>query len=212
MNEDVKVIADFWNEFSPKFDEEHATENLQEWRMILRKMIGDPEGKEVLDIGTGTGFLALMLAEIGCSAYGVDVAEDMLALGREHAQEREVTVDFRQAEGEHLPFEDDRFDAIVNARVIWTLLEPQVSFAEWKRVLKPGGRVMSFIRIDPDKKKRDFNCYGDLDEKLPLKNASGEEMVAEMEKAGYRNCKAILLPQEVTKADMTPWYAICGEK
>ena len=212
MNEEVKVIAKFWNEFSPRFDEEHATEDLDQWRFALRDLLGEPEGKEVLDIGTGTGFLALMLAELGCNAYGIDVAEDMLALGKEHAKERNVNVDFQVGEGENLPFEDDRFDAIVNARVIWTLLEPQVSFAEWKRVLKPGGKVMSFIRVHDHPEEHDFNCYGELDEKLPLKNASKEKMVEEMEKAGYQNCKAILLPQSVTKADMAPWYAIYGEK
>lgn len=212
MQESVRIIADFWNEYSPKFDEEHATEDLSQWRNTLRDLMDNADQAKVLDIGTGTGFLAIMMAELGYESYGVDIADDMMAIGRENAQKRNVTVQFQNAEGEHLPFADDTFDALVNARVIWTLLEPQVSFAEWKRVVKPGGKVMSFIRIMDDPEKPDFNCYGDLDEKLPLKRASKETMVAEMEKAGYKNCKAILLPQEMTKADMSPWYAIYGEK
>lgn len=213
MDEKVKIIADFWNGYAGKFDEEHATENIDQWRTVLGELMDHAASAKILDIGTGTGFLALMMAELGYQSYGVDIAEDMMEIGRQHAKERGVTVEFLFGEGEHLPFADNSFDAVINSRVIWTLVDPQQSFAEWKRVLKPGGKAMSFIRISDTPESNPFTCYSEeFDRQLPLKNAPKEVMAAEMEKAGYRNGKAIRLPQAITQPDLSPWYVIYGEK
>lgn len=213
MDEKTKVIANFWNEYSDKFDAEHDTEDLDGWRRELKKLIATKDGLKTLDIGTGTGFLAMMLAELGCESYGVDVAEDMLELGRQHAKERQVNVNYQFAAGEDLPFEDETFDAVVNCRVIWTLVDPQISMKEWKRVLKKGGKLACYIRISDAPAGNQWHCYGEeFDKGLPLMHASGETMIAELVKAGYCNCQAIRLPQDITKDDMSPWYAIYGEK
>jgi len=213
MSKEIEIVAKHWNEYSPQFDEAHNTENLDVWRKELGKLISGNQGAKVLDIGTGTGFLALMVAELGYESYGIDIAEDMLELGRQHAKERNVSVNFLNGEGEHLPFEDNCFEALVNARVLWTLLDPDVSFSEWIRVIKPDGKLLSFIRHPNPDKQIEPSFYGEeFDIKLPLRQATNELYIEYMERAGFKNVKIIPLPEEMSRADATPWMAVYGEK
>lgn len=213
MSKEIEIVAKHWNEYSPQFDEAHNTENLDVWRKEMGKLISGSQGAKVLDIGTGTGFLALMVAELGYESYGIDIAEDMLELGRQHAKERNVSVNFLNGEGEHLPFEDNCFEVLVNARVLWTLFDPDVAFAEWRRVLKPDGKLFSFIRRPNPEKQIKPSLYGEeFDIKLPLRQATNELYIEYMERAGFKNVKIIPLPEEMSRADATPWMAVFGEK
>lgn len=56
-------IADFWNSTADTFDERHAEEDKNVWFEHFRKLLGAANGQSVLDVGTGTGFLALMAAK-----------------------------------------------------------------------------------------------------------------------------------------------------
>ena len=166
----------------------------------LFKLTGEKKGLKVLDIGTGTGFLALMMAELGNEVYGVDVSEGMMNIGKEHAKERNVDVKFVKNEGENLQFDDDFFDVVVNCRVLWTLVDPDVSFKEWKRVMKPGGKVISFIRDSKgmQKPKKEFIYSKELDEKLPLRKADEKTYMEYMERAGFKNSKVIRMRENLT--------------
>ena len=218
---DIDIIEKHWDDYSPEFDEAHATEDIDLWREELFKLTGEKKGLKVLDIGTGTGFLALMMAELGNEVYGVDVSEGMMNIGKEHAKERNVDVKFIKNEGENLQFDDDFFDVVVNCRVLWTLVDPDVSFKEWKRVMKPGGKVISFIRDSKGmhKPKKEFIYSKELDEKLPLRKADEKTYMEYMERAGFKNSKVIRMREDLTvkrEADdnkkMSPWLAVYGEK
>ena len=144
---DLDTIAAYWNSRAAEFDSEHDTEDLALWSRTLEQAIGLNGAGSVLDVGTGTGFLALLLAKLGYTVSGVDIAADMLAQGVEKAKCFGLNVDFREAACERLPFADETFDAVVNCRVMWTLTAPEEAAREWKRVLKPGGKVISFMRM-----------------------------------------------------------------
>jgi ubiquinone/menaquinone biosynthesis C-methylase UbiE len=92
----------------------------------------------VLDVGCGTGRLAVALAERGARVWGVDPSEEMLRQARSNAGGRAA---FKQARAEALPFKDGWFDRAVLRLVVHLVDRPQ-AFREIARVLVPGGRVV----------------------------------------------------------------------
>lgn len=99
-------------------------------------------GKKALDIGTGHGFFAMVLAMEGFEATGIDCSRRMLEQARRNAAERGLNVRFLEMDSHALDFEDDAFDYIVARNATWLLYDPEKAFLEWLRVLKPGGRLM----------------------------------------------------------------------
>jgi SAM-dependent methyltransferase len=100
----------------------------------------------VLDVGCGSGGPALFLArEVGCRVTGVDINETGVRTGRALAREASAQdrVEFRHADvRQPLPFPDQTFDAIVCLDVMCHLPDRGRLFAEWLRVLRPGGRAL----------------------------------------------------------------------
>jgi SAM-dependent methyltransferase len=99
---------------------------------------GDLRGRRVLDVGCGTGRLAVALAERGAKVWGVDTSEEMLAQARLVAG-REVGL--KRGSAEALPFKDGWFDRVV-LRLVVHLLDRRRALAELERVLAPGGRAL----------------------------------------------------------------------
>lgn len=150
MNEDKEIIRDFWNYRSQTFDKSpgHYTASKEEeeaWKGLLRSKLDDAE--KILDIGSGTGFLSLMLADMGYEVVGIDLSEEMIARASAKAKERGLSIDFHQDDAEHLGFENNSFDAIVNRAVLWTLPNPDIAVREWMRVLRPGGKLCFFLHV-----------------------------------------------------------------
>ena len=100
-------------------------------------------GEAVLDAGSGAGHTALAFAPHVQSVISVDLAPSMLAQGRALAQERGVhNVEFRQADVEALPFADGSFDVIVSRYSAHHWPHPQRALAEFRRLMRPGGRLL----------------------------------------------------------------------
>jgi len=111
------------------------------WQDLFTEYLG--VGKfEVLDVGTGPGIVAIMLAELGHDVTGVDFSEEMLEAARKNANTFNLDVKFRKGDAEKLPFKSGSFDAVVSRYVLWTVPGPEKAISEWKRILKPGGRVV----------------------------------------------------------------------
>lgn len=110
------------------------------WWQLFELLVaeGDLAGRRVLDIGCGTGRLAVALAERGARVWGVDPSEDMLRQARAAGGR---SVGLRQGRAEALPFKDAWFERAV-LRTVVHLVERPSAFPELARVLRPGGRAI----------------------------------------------------------------------
>ena len=114
---------------------------------------------KVLDIGTGPGFIAIVLAEIGYDVTAVDFSEAMLDEARSNAKDLAKKISFRTENAMDLSFSDKSFDVIVTRNLTWNLPKPEKAYEEWIRVLKDDGFLMIFdanwydFLIDKDKKQ-----------------------------------------------------------
>lgn len=116
-------------------------ENSSIWRQSLQSVLGEQAELEVLDIGTGTGFLAIPIAELGHRVTGLDFSEEMVRLAAEKAVAKGLDARFVIGRAEKLPFADRVFDAIVSRNLLQYITNRQIVFEEWLRVLKPGGSI-----------------------------------------------------------------------
>jgi len=203
--ESVKnVMASRWNEHALTYEEKHhgcrKPEERASWQAVLARELGPDHSQKVLDVGTGTGFLALMAAEMG------------FAVAEKHARERDLRIEFIQGEFERLPFPDDTFDLVMNRSVIWTLLQPEAAVKEWLRVIRPGGAVICF---HSEGKMKAGHYPPDIEGRLPLKGAPADEISRILETAGFVQVSARPLPEITASGDThgrRQWSVIRGRK
>ena len=100
----------------------------------------------VLDLGCGPGFFTVLFAERGWKIDAIDASSEMLekARGNLSAHVPEAKATFLQGDVASLPFPDDTFDLAISRNVTWLMREPEATYAEWLRVLRPGGRMLAF--------------------------------------------------------------------
>ncbi len=111
---------------------------------ILAKQCRIGVSSHVLDAGCGVGITPISLAkQYGCTVVGVDIRDSMIARARERAQKQQMAdkVQFRVADVQALPFEDNQFDAVISESVLAFPEDKLRAVAEYVRVTKPGGYV-----------------------------------------------------------------------
>jgi arsenite methyltransferase len=114
------------------------------------------EGKYVLDVGCGVGVTPCFIAKrYGCKVAGVDIKEAMVERSRERAKRERLDdrVEFRVANAQDLPFEDDLFDAVITESVTSFPEDKQKAVNEYVRVTKPGGYIglneSTWLKVPP---------------------------------------------------------------
>ncbi len=147
---DWNRVAGGWEKWDRFFDEQMA--------FLNHRLVADARlraGMQVLDLGSGTGYPALLGAQtVGSngSVIGLDLAEQMLAVARRKATVLNLeNVTFRIGDATLLPFEADSFDAVTSRFCLMFLPEIPKAAAEIARVLKPGGWVAAAVWSAPDK-------------------------------------------------------------
>jgi len=167
MEESISQVHSFWNteacgthfveqarderEFFEKFrDYRYRTE----WHIPLLVPFAEAKGCKVLEIGTGNGADAVMLALNGADYTGVDLTEAALDATSRHFAVMGLTGTFQQENAEQLSFPDESFDWVYSHGVLHHTPNTQRALNEVYRVLKPGGRAIVMLYH-----KRSFNYF-----------------------------------------------------
>ena len=116
-------------------------------RRALIEALGPLEGKEALDLATGTGDLAIALAEEGARARGEDLAEGMLARAREKAQRRGLDLPFHSGDA-NAP--QGEWDLVTIGWGLRNLPDVGGAVRRQARVLRPGGLWACLDLVEPD--------------------------------------------------------------
>lgn len=115
-------------------------------------------GEAVLDLGCGTGSLALMAKEaVGTTGVvcGVDASAEMISWARQKARRVEAQVQFQHAPAQALPFPEASFDVVLSTLMLHHLpkrARPHLA-VEARRVMKPGGRVLMVDFAEASRRK-----------------------------------------------------------
>lgn len=102
------------------------------------------EGSQILDVGCGVGLTDRYMAQTyHVDVVGVDIRPQMVARARQYAQDAGLgsQVRFEVADGQMLPFEDNRFDIVMCESVLAFIPDQPKALKEWMRVAKPGGYI-----------------------------------------------------------------------
>jgi len=138
-DEMVEHLVDFFDRIAPVYD---TWAGGQHGRVATRLVdLATPaKHEQVLDVGTGTGLVANLLAPRVNPGLviGIDLSENMLSIARAH---KAKNVQFVGMAAEHLVFRPDTFDLVTMGQALAYLANPTAALAEAHRILRPGGRL-----------------------------------------------------------------------
>lgn len=112
------------------------------WVKAIAELL-PPAPADVLDIATGTGFVALIAAGLGHRVTGIDASSAMLDQARAAAGRLGLAVAFSLDDAVEPKLATGSLDAIICRHFIWTLRRPERALGNWRRLLRPGGRVVA---------------------------------------------------------------------
>jgi SAM-dependent methyltransferase len=224
MSEPKQRLTEFWNAIADGYEGHpgnvvpYGSLEYNEWRDVLRAALTG-QASDVLDVGTGTGFLALLAAGLGHRVTGIDLSQQMLTVGRKTAAQRGVSVTFLEGDAVAPPFEPSAFDVVTSRHLLWTLREPGTAMLNWHDLLRPDGRVIivdgfwsagMIIDESSDGAEGVFGRYYTPDtlDALPLFRAiDTTPVIAVLSDAGFGQVEARPLPQ-FTFEGIAPYIAI----
>lgn len=144
----------YWTQRAPSYSgvnqEELRTGQRGVWSHALDSRIQnhfvgrDRKDIRVLEVGTGPGFFAIILAELGYHITAIDYTDAMLKQAKRNAGILAGRIAFYRMNAEKLAFPDNSFDVIVSRNLTWNLSAPEQAYAQWARVLKPEGLLLNF--------------------------------------------------------------------
>lgn len=125
------------------------------WRRKAMSELKALKPKLILDVATGTGDLAIQAIKSldPDKVIGVDISAGMMEIGRKKIEAKGLAkkIELRRGDSENLPFEENKFDAVIVAFGVRNFENLEKGLAEMLRVLKPGGKVVVLEFSKPDK-------------------------------------------------------------
>lgn len=150
QRQDWNRVASGWEKWDEFFD--------RSMTFLNHRLVGDArlrQGQRVLDLGSGTGYPALLAAQVvgpQGAVIGMDLAEQMLEAAERKARRLALAnVTFRTGDVTNLPFDAASFDAVTSRFCLMFLPEIQLAVAEILRVLKPGAWIAAAVWSAPEK-------------------------------------------------------------
>ena len=150
----IEENRQYWTQRSPGYSQVNQAElhtiSHDLWKNYLsetiQKQFSSRKCKKIkaLDIGTGPGFLAIILAEAGFEVTGMDLTESMLEEAEKNAGYLKERISFIQGNAERTDFADESFDILVCRNLTWNLPDPDLAYKEWHRILKKEGMLLVF--------------------------------------------------------------------
>lgn len=140
-------IKEYWSMRAATFDEQPGHEIFSEteraaWHALFERHFGKGNGRKALDLASGTGVISHLMHDLGFDVTGMDWSEAMLEKARAKSKLRGSNITFLLGDAERTLEDDNSYDVIVTRHLVWTLVDPAAAFAEWFRVLKPGGKLL----------------------------------------------------------------------
>ncbi|MGP4977243.1 methyltransferase domain-containing protein [Brachybacterium tyrofermentans] len=196
---------DYWTRYAAEYDEHQLSrlahpEERETWTRIWAEAL--PAGPcTVLDVGTGSGNVALLLAGAGHGVTGIDLSEGMLEQAHAKCAEHPDPPTFLVGDAVEPPFAPGTFDAIVSRYLLWTLRDAPAALSRWYELLRPGGVLVAvdaaWFRSEEElprgtERQDDFASAYDAEafERLSFGRAGAEQIVAEWEAAGFLDARA----------------------
>ncbi|MDI3482762.1 MAG: demethylmenaquinone methyltransferase / 2-methoxy-6-polyprenyl,4-benzoquinol methylase [Candidatus Methanomethylophilaceae archaeon] len=151
-------VRELFTEIAAFYDEMNDIMTMgmvQGWHRFMMKKAGDIRGKRCIDIGTGTGEIAFLLAEHAGpegEVIAVDITPRMLELAEEKMKERNLprSVRFMLDDALHLKQETESFDLVTSGYMLRNVTDVQQALNEMYRVLKKGGMAVVAELSQPD--------------------------------------------------------------
>ncbi|MFV0428358.1 MAG: methyltransferase domain-containing protein [Arachnia sp.] len=188
------IVGNYWHSRAEDYDDaaQHVADDPafhRRWLQLLRANVAADGPQDVLDVGCGTGFMALLWAELGHRVLGVDQSEAMLAVAQRKATQRGLGLSVRRGDADALDIADASLDVVAERHVLWTMLDPAATLAEWHRVLRPGGVI---VHVGGDWSTLDAGSdvtrdpYRSIAQQLPLMGGAPAGRVLPLfERAGF---------------------------
>lgn len=134
------------------------------WRRKAIKLLSSLAPKQILDVATGTGDFAIEALKLNPEqVIGVDISEGMLEVGRAKMKDKKLDhkIELMYGDSENLPFEENKFDAVIVAFGVRNFENLERGLVEMLRVLRPGGKVVVLEFSKPGKFpfKQIYNFY-----------------------------------------------------
>ncbi len=134
------------------------------WRKKAIKLLSSLQPKRILDVATGTGDFAIEALKLNPEqVIGIDISEGMLEVGRAKMKDKKLDhkIVLKYGDSENLPFEENKFDAVIVAFGVRNFENLERGLSEMLRVLRPGGKVVVLEFSKPRKFpfKQLYNFY-----------------------------------------------------
>lgn len=190
----LSQIENYWTGraegYSRVNQHELSTGQDQVWLQEIEDHLPKGRALKILDVGTGPGFFAILLARAGYEVTAVDYTEAMLEQAKKNAGTLAEQIHFFRMDAQKLEFADGTFDVVVSRNLTWNLEEPEKAYAEWMRVLKTGGRILNF----------DANWYHHLfDEKKRKEYEEDRKKVEILSLEDHYTCTDIDAMEEIAR-------------